>query len=110
VPGVAGLEGVQRTLVWVDRKGKEEPLAAQPNDYRSPRISHDGTKVGMTISTGGKSDIWIWDIIRGTMTRLTFNEVSSNPLWSPSGQRSAFSLGSITNSAVYWKAADAGHA
>jgi hypothetical protein len=34
------------TLVWVDRNGKEEPLAAAPSDvYRAFRISPDGTRV-----------------------------------------------------------------
>jgi len=104
VPGEAGSGGIQRNLVWVDRNGKEEPLAAQPNDYRFPRISPDGTKVAMAIYAGEKSDIWIWDIVRGAMTRLTFNGAGGNPLWSLDGQRVAF--GSGYPPAVYWKAAD----
>jgi serine/threonine-protein kinase len=96
----------QRTLVWVDRKGKEEPISALPNSYLSPRISPDGTKVAMAISSGAKSDIWIWDILRETMTRLTFDEVSGSPLWFLDGKRIAFGLGSPPNFAVYWKAAD----
>jgi len=106
VPGQAGSGGIQRNLVWVDRNGKEEPLAAQPNDYYAPRISPDGTKVAMAIVTGGKSDIWIWDIVRETMTRLTFNEASHFPLWFPDGKRIAFSSGSMPDNTVHWKAAD----
>jgi serine/threonine protein kinase len=96
----------QRTLVWVDRKGKEAPIAAQPNSYTYPRISPDGTKVAVTVNAGSKSDIWIWDLARETMTRLTFNETSSVPLWTPDGKRVAFVSGGIEKSAVYWKAAD----
>jgi len=109
IPAIAGgtTQSNQRTLVWVDRKGKEEPLAAPPNDYSQPRISPDGTKVAMTISGDNfKGDIWIWDIVRGTMTRLTFNEASHYPLWSLDGQRVAFGSGSLPDTAVYWKAAD----
>jgi len=95
----------QRTLVWVDRKGKEEPLAAQPNEYCSPTISPDGTKVAITIGySGGSADIWIWDIVRETMTRLTFNGAGEYPLWSLDGQRIVF--WSLDTEAVYWKAAD----
>jgi Tol biopolymer transport system component len=96
----------QRTLVWVDRKGKEEPIAAAPNDYRSPRISPDGTRVALTIYTGQKSDIWIWDLARETMTRLTFNEASDGPLWTPDGKRIIFVLSADKKIVICSKAAD----
>ncbi|MCZ6878396.1 MAG: protein kinase, partial [Acidobacteria bacterium] len=35
----------QRTLVWVDRKGAEEPLETPPRSYSHPRLSPDGQKV-----------------------------------------------------------------
>jgi serine/threonine-protein kinase len=98
-----------RTLVWVDRKGKEQPLAAQPNDYRDPHISPDGTKLALDIYTGDKRDIWIYDLVRENMTRLTFNEGSNYPLWTIDGQRIAFVTGSDPsngNWAVYRKSAD----
>ena len=33
-----------RTLVWVDRTGKEEPIAAPPRAYEHPRLSPDGKR------------------------------------------------------------------
>jgi len=50
-------EAARRTLVWVDRNGKEEPLAAQPNAYAGFAISPDGTKLAIEI--GLNPDIWI---------------------------------------------------
>jgi len=105
LPEIAG-QNLLNKLIWVDRNGKEEPLAAQPNNYMGPRISPDGTKVAMTISAGETSDLWIWDTVRETMTRLTFNEASYFPLWYPDGKRVAFDSGSIDNLTIYWKAAD----
>jgi len=95
-----------KKLTWVDRNGKEEPLAAQPNCYFGPRISPDGTKVAMMIQADEKSDIWILDIVREAMTRLTLDEVSDYPLWSLDGQRVVFRSGSFGNDAFYSKAAD----
>lgn len=37
------------TLVWVNRKGQEEPLAAPPRAYLYPRLSPDGTRVALDI-------------------------------------------------------------
>jgi eukaryotic-like serine/threonine-protein kinase len=106
IPGqTSAVAGVQRTLAWVDGRGKEEPISAVPNDYRMPIISPDGTRVALTIYIGQKSDIWIWDLTRETMTRLTFNETSASPLWTLDGQRIAFVSG-LNRSAVYWKAAN----
>jgi eukaryotic-like serine/threonine-protein kinase len=34
----------ERTLVWVDRAGKEEPVAAPPRASLQPRLSPDGTR------------------------------------------------------------------
>ncbi len=107
IPGGTSAAGPNaRTLVWVDKKGKETPIAASPNDYRSPRISPDGTSVALEIYGGGKSDIWIWDLARETMTRLTFNESSSAPLWTLDGRRIAYFSVSGDKPGVYWKAAD----
>jgi hypothetical protein len=64
--------------------------------------------VALTVgSSRTKSDIWIYDLVRETLTRLTFNEASRYPLWTRDGKRIAFMLSNFpTKSAVYWKAAD----
>src|SRR4030042_412556 len=88
-------------------KGKEPPLAAAPNAYSHPRISPDGTRVALAVETGGNSDIWIWDLSRKTMTRLTFDKATDYfPLWIPDGKRIAFASDREGNYKVYWKAAD----
>ena len=109
VPATIASASEKRTLVWVDRNGKEEPLAAAPSDaYRAFRISPDGTRVALTLDNGSKSDIWIWDLLRETGTRLTFDEGSEYPLWTLDGKRIAFSSSrrGMVLGDVYWKAAD----
>jgi serine/threonine-protein kinase len=97
-----------RTLVWVDRQGKEEALGADADAYSSLRISPDGTRVALTIKTSGNQDIWIWDIVRKNMTRLTFDKADdSGPIWTPDGKRIVFHSrrGGVLGG-VYWKSAD----
>jgi serine/threonine protein kinase/Tol biopolymer transport system component len=107
VPGTATfLASGQRTLVWVDRKGKEEPITAAPNNYLAPRISPDGKRVALQVSSGSNGDIWIWDLDRENLMRLTFNEDSHNPIWTLDGQRIVFESDVRQNPALYWKAAD----
>ena len=99
-----------KTLVWVNRKGEEEPLSAAPDLYSAVRISPDGTRVASTIGPAPKYHIWIWDMVRGTKTRLTLDEFTDNlaPLWTLDGKRIVYasSRENLSLSDLYWKASD----
>ncbi len=99
--------GARRSLVWVDRQGREDALNVPPRAYTSPRISPDGTKLALNLRDE-QNDIWIWDFAREMLTRLTFDPGQDRfPVWSPDGRRIAFSSqrdGSRGN--PFWQAAD----
>jgi serine/threonine protein kinase len=93
-------------LVWVDRQGKMEEIPVRPDGYDSPKISPDGTKVAITINAeGGSSDIYILYLDNETpRRRLTFeNENSTDPLWTPDGERIVFIAGEGDEMGIYWK-------
>ena len=105
VPG-----GVQaapaRTLVWVDRQGREEPLKAPPRAYLYPRLSPDGTRVALDVRDQ-ELDIWIWDLARETLTRFTFDpRADTHPVWTPDGQRVVFRSQRAGPHNLFWQAAD----
>ena len=89
VPGRGG-PGAARSLVWVDRMGREERVPTPLRAYSFPRISPDGTRVALTVMDQ-EQDIWIWDFAREKLTRFTFDPGTDQyPLWSPDSRRLIF--------------------
>ena len=96
----------QIKLVWVDRKGAEQPLPAPPHAYRNPRLSPDGQRVAVTIDEQGSQE-WLFDIGRGTLTRLTFDGgYNGGMAWAPDGKRLAFGSDRAGPRNLFWQLAD----
>ena len=104
--GTSG-SGDQRLLVWVDREGNEEPLAADPREYESPRLSPDGRYVALEVGSGAETDIVVYDLERDTPIQITFDSTANvAPNRSPDGQRIIFSSARDGVANIYTKAAD----
>jgi Tol biopolymer transport system component len=96
----------ERTLVWVDRQGREEALAALPRPYFQPRLSPDGTRVAVAIADQ-ENDIWVWDLARQTPGRLTFDPAADfAPVWTPDGRRLVFFSQRGREPGPFWQLAD----
>ena len=95
------------TLVWVDRTGRETPISAPARAYLEARLSPDGARIAVTIADPDQ-DIWVWDIDRATLTRVTSDPANDAALvWTSDGQRLIFASqrdGGIFN--LWWQTAD----
>ena len=99
-PGVAGTA----TLVWVDRQGNAEPMGAPARNYAiNPRLSPDGQHV----VASSDSALWLFEIARQTLTRLTFEGTASLPAWSSDGQYVTYrSIRADGTENLFWTRAD----
>ncbi len=101
-------EGVSE-LIWTDRNGRVLGKVGEPGRYFGPSLSPDGRKLAFEVydpRTHTNSDIWIYDMTQGSKTRLTFsqsNEHNRMPVWSPDGNRIAFSSDRGGRSQIYVK-------
>jgi serine/threonine-protein kinase len=104
--GGISAEAARRTLIWVDRQGREEPIGAPPRPYFYPRLSPDGTQIALDI-TDENRDIWVWDLARRTLTRLTSDLAADRaPVWTSDGRRIIFSSDRDGVSNLYWQPAN----
>lgn len=95
------------TLVWVDRQGREEPLAVPPRAYYQPRVSPDGTKVAVAVA----SSVWVWNLRRHRLNRLNFDPAFGFfPVWAKDSRRLYFSSLSPGTFGIYSQSPDVGGA
>jgi serine/threonine-protein kinase len=79
-----------RSLVWVDRSGRETPIPAPPHDYIQPTLSPDGTRVAVSVGDL-QNKIHILDLASGNLTALTSGPgVDRQPVWTSDGQHIVF--------------------
>jgi serine/threonine protein kinase/Tol biopolymer transport system component len=76
------------SIYWMDAGGNFTPLRETPADYGSLALSPDGKRLAMDIRSSKRTDIWIYDLERDTLTRLTFAaDGNFRPVWTPNGER-----------------------
>jgi eukaryotic-like serine/threonine-protein kinase len=96
-------------LLWLTRDGKKTGSVAQADRYFNPALSPDATRLAVTIFSGlqGTGDIWIFDLKRGSNTRLTFGPaLQQTPVWTPDGKTIFYSSNAKSPPHIYAKAAD----
>jgi serine/threonine-protein kinase len=93
------------SLIWVDQRGKEQPAAALRFPFGEVRLSPDGQKVAYATSWL-ELQVYVYDLIRGTNSRLTGEGWSFYAIWTPDGQRLLFSWGQSTADSLFWQPYD----
>jgi serine/threonine-protein kinase len=80
-----------RSLVWVDRAGREEPVGIESAPFTRASIAPDGAHIALAITAAEGRAIWIYARDRGTLTRLTPGSAADTaPIWTPDGEHVIF--------------------
>jgi serine/threonine-protein kinase len=94
-------------VVWLDSSGKTQPLLAKPGTYSTPRVSPDGSRLALSADTAKGLDIYVYDMQRDAMSRLTFDGKQNLwPLWTPDSKHIIYGSGRSGSSGIWWIRAD----
>ena len=93
-------------VVWVDRLGQSQSLIEAPAPYARVMISPDGRFLAVDVH-GANTTVWLYDIVRETMRRLTFEFDNANPIWTPDEKRIAFRSSRTGPHNLFWQAVSA---
>jgi serine/threonine-protein kinase len=71
-------------------EGRTTPIADDPGAFQHPRFSPDDRLLAVDITWRGKTDIYVYDLARGSRRRLTHTGFNIDPLWSVDGRAIVF--------------------
>jgi Tol biopolymer transport system component/predicted Ser/Thr protein kinase len=90
-------------LLSIDRSGGMKEIGKTLGDYRSIRISPDGTRLLYTAGSEGGRDVWVYDLRRDTPFRLTAGNTNKwDPIWSADGKHVVYSTSNSGGSNTFW--------
>jgi len=93
-------------LAWLNSAGKSQrvvsPSIGISRQAETPRLSPDGNRLVLAVA----GDLFVHDLQRGTVTRLTFDAaLNRHPAWTPDGQHVVYSSdvpGSDDEFGIWW--------
>jgi eukaryotic-like serine/threonine-protein kinase len=96
--GAAQTEVQRFSMVWVDRSGRVSPVDSgwtvrftNFGDNIGWALSPDGKRLAIGLATDAGDDIWVKQLPRGPLSRVSYDGASEyRPRWMPDGRRLMF--------------------
>jgi serine/threonine-protein kinase len=95
-------------VVWVTRDGTAGEInPGWTESFAFPALSPDGTQLAVNISANNEQQIWVRELDRGPLQKLTFSgTLNFRPAWTPDGLSVAFVSDRGDNRDLYVRRAD----
>jgi len=96
-------DATRLAMQWLTLDGKTLPLMDKPGLFQNPHLSPEGLRLVVDGADLTNLGIWIYDLQRDTLTRLT-SKSDYRPVWTPDGKYVVYS----NAQGMSWTRADGG--
>jgi Tol biopolymer transport system component len=106
-----GGAGGRRQLTWFDRAGKIVDTVGAPDTgvLTGTEVSRDGRRVAVNRMLNGNLDIWLIEITKGALSRLSFDPtLDAWPHWTPDGSQIIYASNNTGHYNLYLRSAAGG--
>jgi serine/threonine-protein kinase len=94
-------------LAAFEANGKPKPLHSAIGTYFTVKLSPDGKRLAFSQAAPSGFDIWVKDLERDTVSRLSFLPGNNqSPVWTPDGRHIVFRSGEHAAKGLYWVRSD----
>jgi Tol biopolymer transport system component len=97
------IDATRLAIQWLTPDGKTQPLMDKPGFFQNPHLSPDGQRLAVDGADLTNLDVWIYDLQRDTLTRLTSGS-DYRPVWTPDGKYVVYR----TDQGMSWTRMDGG--
>jgi len=105
VPGTS-VDSDER-LHWLDVNGRLEAVPLPPAPIGTVDVAPDLRQLAMTVETDGGAELWVGDLRRGALSRLSADGKTASPAWHPGGLEIAFAYSKAGPFNLFVRPADA---
>ena len=77
-------------LVEADERGVTTRLISQNGSWHHPRYSPDGSRIALDLAELSGRDVWVYDRVSKTLSRVTRVGDAHDPSWLPNGRELSF--------------------
>ena len=85
---VLGSSWVPTRLLWFDRRGVQLGILGDDAWFKDVYLSPDGSHAATEITDGTSGDVWLFDVLRGVRSRMTFDASNEGgAVWSADERR-----------------------
>lgn len=98
----------ERVLGLASRNGVIEYLDVPPAEYLSPRVSPDGRRLAVqSLNAEGAGTLWVYELSgEHAIQQFTLEADNRRPVWTPDGERIAFTSDRGGTMSIYWRPSD----